>query len=215
MNTLIVAPLLIPLATLVATLLARRAPRAVTALSLAGALARTAAGLVLVGLAAQGQILATQAGGWAAPYGITLVIEKPFKRTCLDGAAMLYDGRPIVALTLRHDRIDNFWFALLHELAHVARHLTPESSVFIDDLDRCLPAQAVQVLEAVKLFLDKPGCIYLLGADVDLIQKAVASHELRLVLPKIPDPPARPQIALTPGCAYQKTRVMRSESRRQ
>ena len=52
MNALIVSPLLIPLATLVATLLARRAPRAVTALSLAGALALTAAGLVLVGLAA-------------------------------------------------------------------------------------------------------------------------------------------------------------------
>ena len=62
MNTLIVSPLLIPLATLVATLLARRSPRAVTALSLAGALTLTVAGLVLVAHAAQGQILATQAG---------------------------------------------------------------------------------------------------------------------------------------------------------
>ena len=43
MNTLIVSPLLIPLATLVATLLARRSPRAVTALSLAGALTLTVA----------------------------------------------------------------------------------------------------------------------------------------------------------------------------
>ena len=76
MNTLIVSPLLIPLATLVLTLLARRAPRAVSALSLAGALALTAAGLVLVVLAAQGEILASQAGGWAAPYGITLVIDR-------------------------------------------------------------------------------------------------------------------------------------------
>ncbi|APR03675.1 proton-conducting transporter membrane subunit [Thauera chlorobenzoica] len=76
MNTLIVAPLLIPLATLVLTLLARRSPRAVSALSLAGALALAAAGLALVGLAAQGQILAAQAGGWAAPYGITLVIDR-------------------------------------------------------------------------------------------------------------------------------------------
>jgi HTH-type transcriptional regulator/antitoxin HigA len=40
---------------------------------------------------------------------------------------MLDNDRPIVALTLRHDRFDNFWFALLHELVHVARHLTPES----------------------------------------------------------------------------------------
>jgi len=76
MNALVVSPLIIPLATLVATLLARRAPRLVAALSLLGALALTAAGLALVGLAAQGEILASQAGGWAAPYGITLVIDR-------------------------------------------------------------------------------------------------------------------------------------------
>ena len=71
-----------------------------------------------------------------ARHGITLVVEKHFKRTFLDGAAMLDNDRPIVALTLRHDRVDNFWFALLHELAHVAKHLKPETPVFIDDLDR-------------------------------------------------------------------------------
>ena len=71
-----------------------------------------------------------------ARHGITLVIEKHFKRTFLDGAAMLDSDRPIVALTLRHDRIDNFWFALLHELAHVAKHLSNDAPVFIDDLDR-------------------------------------------------------------------------------
>ncbi|MBV2263942.1 MAG: Na+/H+ antiporter subunit D, partial [Thauera sp.] len=76
MNALVVSPLLIPLATLVATLLARRWPGAVAALSLGGALALAAAGLALVGLAAQGEILASQAGGWAAPYGITLVIDR-------------------------------------------------------------------------------------------------------------------------------------------
>lgn len=73
---------------------------------------------------------------YLARYGITLVIEKHFKRTFLDGAAMLDGNQPIVALTLRHDRIDNFWFALLHELAHVAKHLKPEAPIFIDDLDR-------------------------------------------------------------------------------
>lgn len=45
--------------------------------------------------------------------------------------------------------------------------------VFIDDLDRCLPEKTVQVLEAVKLFLDKDGCIFVLGAHTDVVQKAV------------------------------------------
>jgi len=67
--------------------------------------------------------------------GITLVIEPHFKGTYLDGAAMLDNGRPIVALTLRHDRLDNFWFVLLHELAHIAKHLDEAHPLFTDNLD--------------------------------------------------------------------------------
>lgn len=72
---------------------------------------------------------------YLARAGIALVIEPHFKGTYLDGAAMLDQGRPIVALTLRHDRLDNFWFVLLHELAHVARHLDEGHPFFADDLD--------------------------------------------------------------------------------
>jgi len=48
--------------------------------------------------------------------------------------------------------------------------------IFIDDLDRCLPAKTVQVLEAVKLFLDKPGCVFVLGADIAQVERAVTAH---------------------------------------
>ncbi len=51
--------------------------------------------------------------------------------------------------------------------------------VFIDDLDRCLPDKMVQVLEAVKLFLDKPGCVFVLGADRRVVRQAVAAHYRR------------------------------------
>lgn len=67
--------------------------------------------------------------------GITLVIESHFKGTYLDGAAMLDEGRPVVAMTLRHDRLDNFWFVLMHELAHVSRHLDEAHPLFTDNLD--------------------------------------------------------------------------------
>lgn len=61
-----------------------------------------------------------------ADKGIPLVIERHFPGTCLDGAAMLNDeedAHPIIGLTLRCDRLDNFWFTLLHELGHVFLHL--------------------------------------------------------------------------------------------
>jgi HTH-type transcriptional regulator/antitoxin HigA len=56
-------------------------------------------------------------------------------RTHLDGAALrLADDRPVVGLTLRYDRLDNFWFCLLHELAHVGRHQDDGGhTVFVDD----------------------------------------------------------------------------------
>ena len=67
--------------------------------------------------------------------GIPFVIVEHLPKTYLDGAALrLGDGRPVVALTLRHDRLDNFWFCLLHELAHVGRHLNAgDDQVFVDD----------------------------------------------------------------------------------
>jgi HTH-type transcriptional regulator/antitoxin HigA len=59
-----------------------------------------------------------------AKKGIALVIERHLQGSYLDGAAMLGDGgRPVIGLTLRYDRLDNFWFVLLHELGHVFLHL--------------------------------------------------------------------------------------------
>ena len=71
-----------------------------------------------------------------AKNGIPLVIVQHLSKTYLDGAALrLGDGRPVIALTLRYDRIDNFWFCLLHELAHVGRHMdNNDGSAFVDDL---------------------------------------------------------------------------------
>jgi HTH-type transcriptional regulator / antitoxin HigA len=45
------------------------------------------------------------------------------------------DGTPVIGPTLRYDRIDNFWFCLLHELAHIVKHLTSSDRVIIDDFD--------------------------------------------------------------------------------
>ncbi len=45
--------------------------------------------------------------------------------------------------------------------------------IFIDDLDRCLPERTVEVLEAIKLFLDVPGCLFLLGVDPDKVQAGI------------------------------------------
>ncbi|MBX3440681.1 MAG: hypothetical protein KF861_24535, partial [Planctomycetaceae bacterium] len=69
-----------------------------------------------------------------AQLGIRLVIVEHLKRTYLDGAAMLMpDGSPVIALTLRYDRLDNFWHSLLHELVHVKNDLSPDCEMVYDD----------------------------------------------------------------------------------
>lgn len=71
-----------------------------------------------------------------AKAGVILVILEHLPGTYLDGAAICRgDGTPVIALTLRHDRLDNFWFTLLHELAHVTKHLGDGTAIILDDLD--------------------------------------------------------------------------------
>jgi HTH-type transcriptional regulator/antitoxin HigA len=69
--------------------------------------------------------------------GIHLIAEPHLPRTHLDGAALwTMSRRPVVGLTLRFDRLDNFWFTLCHELAHVSLHLKNDpQGAFLDDLE--------------------------------------------------------------------------------
>lgn len=67
--------------------------------------------------------------------GIILVVVPHLPSTYLDGAAMLLPNTPIpvIGITLRHDRLDNFWFVLLHELGHVFLHLNEERNTIFDE----------------------------------------------------------------------------------
>ena len=48
--------------------------------------------------------------------------------------------------------------------------------VFVDDLDRCLPEKAVEILEAIKLFLNVPQTIFVLGMDREIVRRGIESH---------------------------------------
>lgn len=55
-----------------------------------------------------------------AKYGIRLVIVEPFPGMKMTGACFWLDkNKPVIALTMTYDRVDNFWFTLFHELDHV------------------------------------------------------------------------------------------------
>ncbi|MCL4270804.1 MAG: SUMF1/EgtB/PvdO family nonheme iron enzyme [Anaerolineales bacterium] len=56
----------------------------------------------------------------------------------------------------------------------VKTHIAPKRLVvFVDDLDRCLPEKAIEVLEAIKLFLDVENCVFVLGLDQEVITRGI------------------------------------------
>lgn len=68
--------------------------------------------------------------------GIYFIVEPHLSNTYLDGAAIRHpNGTPIVALTARYNRLDNFWFVLFHELAHICLHSSNQNYEFFDDLE--------------------------------------------------------------------------------
>ena len=82
----------------------------------------------------KGPLLACE---YLSKLGITVVVEAHLPGSGLDGAAVMdTDGMPVIGLTLRHDRLDNFWFTLLHECVHVIKHLKKPGETFVDDTEK-------------------------------------------------------------------------------
>jgi len=65
--------------------------------------------------------------------------------------------------------------------------------VFIDDLDRCLPEKSLQILEAMKLFLDVESCIFVVAVDREIVEQAVSARYFKEIgQPEInPEQPLR------------------------
>lgn len=45
--------------------------------------------------------------------------------------------------------------------------------IFIDDLDRCLPENAITVMEALKLYLDRGNCVFVIGAESSIVEEGI------------------------------------------
>lgn len=67
-------------------------------------------------------------------HGIKLIVEPHLPKTHLDGATFLANrDNPVIGLSIRYDRPNNFWFTLMHELAHIALHYDNGIESFYDE----------------------------------------------------------------------------------
>jgi HTH-type transcriptional regulator/antitoxin HigA len=72
-----------------------------------------------------------------ADFGVKFVIVEPLPGARLDGAVFWIDGSPVIAMSARFDRNDNFWFTLFHEVGHIrAGDAYSFDSLAANDTDR-------------------------------------------------------------------------------
>jgi HTH-type transcriptional regulator/antitoxin HigA len=67
-------------------------------------------------------------------YGIKFILLPKLEQTPIDGYTFWSGGNPAIALTLRHNRIDNFAFTIMHEIGHIDLHLKGDAAQEFFDL---------------------------------------------------------------------------------
>jgi HTH-type transcriptional regulator/antitoxin HigA len=87
--------------------------------------------------------------------GVILVFVEPIANSKIDGACMWLGDIPVIGMTLRYDRIDNFWFVLRHELEHVL-HGDGKEEIILDvsvgEDDGSLPSSEIVANKAAAEF---------------------------------------------------------------
>ncbi|HEM8820268.1 TPA: ImmA/IrrE family metallo-endopeptidase [Raoultella planticola] len=86
--------------------------------------------------------------------GIILIYQEAIPSAKVDGVVYVNEyGNPVIAMSLRYSRLDNYWFTLLHELSHVVLHYERLEAPIIEDLDVNDPDNLVES-QADRLALD-------------------------------------------------------------
>lgn len=96
-------------------------------------------------------------------FGISFVVVECLPGTKIDGAAFWVKSNPVIALSLRYDRHDYFWFTLIHEFIHIVNN---DSSID-DDIGREGHVPTMLKDESEKAADSQAAELLVLGADLE------------------------------------------------
>ncbi len=102
--------------------------------------------------------------------GVIFLIVPNLEKTYTDGAAYWAKDNPVIALTGRYKRNDNFWFTIAHEIGHLIHHSRMiKTRGFIDSMDNKDMVDRPEEKEA-----DKFACEVLLYPQIHHYFKGLA-----------------------------------------
>ncbi len=114
----------------------------------------------------------------ALVYGIQGEFDLKFVKLSLDVSKAVDREKELNEQTKEYRELEKY-SSMYHDILGFLKEIPEEKTgdmrvvVFIDDLDRCLPEKAIEMLESIKLFLDIPGYIFFIGVDHKVVEKGV------------------------------------------
>lgn len=116
--------------------------------------------------------------GVEAEMNIPLLFKGKFKfKDMFEEAKKLGGGKKgklITEYEKTAEEYESIYYNMISKLKDVSKDLGIKIVVFIDDLDRCLPEKAVALLEGIKVLLDIPSFINVIGVSRDVIEQGIA-----------------------------------------
>lgn len=101
--------------------------------------------------------------------GVNFIFLPHLSKTYLDGAAFSVESKPVVGLTGRFDRLDNFWFTLIHECYHILNDIDlndPSSSCFDDSSEEAIKDKEIAANKFAANALLRESIIHYFQNDV-------------------------------------------------
>lgn len=116
--------------------------------------------------------------------GVVFFVLPHLKQTYNNGAAfMIGDNKPVIVLTMRFDRIDHFWFTILHELAHVLFHseqlkvgLIDSENTDSNEIEKEADAKANEWLNGPKILSHFVEGSFVSDMEIRRIAKTLGMH---------------------------------------
>lgn len=122
--------------------------------------------------------------------GVKFFVLPHLEKTYLDGAAFLHNDNPVVVYTARYKRVDNFWFTVAHEIAHVLKHLNDKTPFVLDNFgDKTIDKQEQEANALASKHLKHPEILeflepffsYLTVGKIEECSRALNIHPALII----------------------------------